>query len=268
MKHKILCMWDAKAYPDILDPLEAIAEVTVEAPDQKVLVETIGRYDAYLASLKARVDKEVLARAERLKVIVTPSTGLDHIDMDEAARLGIPVLCNKEEYDLLKQITATAEMAWCLLLSSGWRWICDCRTPAACSAAVRPPGNGATSGWWPVARAAWSGRPGRPPNPPLAGSASRIHWTTRAERSLSSGATDGGATPSTGRSPPFLRGVSLGSASVAAVRFVSAVTFRWPGCRSRLRLGMMGRWDTGATCPWSVSVATRIARLGVDMGGA
>ena len=115
---KVLCMWDIDPYPGVLGPLENIAEVTVGDPEQKTLVDVIGEYDVYLASLRVRVDKETISRAQKLKVIATPSTGLDHIELEEAEKTGIVVLSIKEEHDLLGQITATAEMAWCLLLST------------------------------------------------------------------------------------------------------------------------------------------------------
>ena len=117
MKYRILSTWASLPYPDVMDPLKTVGELKVIPEDQKQLVETIGDYDVFLTSLRTRVDKEVLDRAKRLKVIVTPSTGLDHIDVAEAEKRGIKVLGIKNDYDFLKTVTATAEMAWCLLLS-------------------------------------------------------------------------------------------------------------------------------------------------------
>jgi D-3-phosphoglycerate dehydrogenase len=59
----------------------------------------------------------VLEAASRLRVIVTPSTGLDHIDMDYAEAKGIEVLSLRGDTEFLKGITATAELAWGLLLA-------------------------------------------------------------------------------------------------------------------------------------------------------
>jgi len=64
-----------------------------------------------------RTDREVLDQATRLRAIATPSTGLDHIDVAYAARKGIRVISLRDETELLDSITATAELAWGLLLA-------------------------------------------------------------------------------------------------------------------------------------------------------
>ena len=117
MKYRILCMWESLPYPEVLEPLKEVGEVTIGPEDQKKLVEMIPEYDVYMTSLRTMVDKEVLDRADKLKVVLTPSTGLDHIDMKEAERKGVTVLGLKGEYDFLKSVTATAEMAVCLMLA-------------------------------------------------------------------------------------------------------------------------------------------------------
>jgi D-3-phosphoglycerate dehydrogenase len=122
-------MWDVAHLPGVLDPLNAIADVTLLPPDQQVLLNEIEHFDIYLTALKTRSDKEVLARAKRLKVILTPSTGLDHIDMQEAKSRGIKVLHIRHDYDMLKKVTATAEMAWALMLAA------QRKLPAAAAAA-------------------------------------------------------------------------------------------------------------------------------------
>lgn len=74
--------------------------------------------DAYFASLHIRLDREMLERSDRLRVIATPSTGTDHIDLKAAAERGVTVLCLKDDLELLRRITATAELAWALLLAT------------------------------------------------------------------------------------------------------------------------------------------------------
>jgi len=121
-RFRVLCMADVSACPEALDPLREVAQVDVVPADRQVLVSSIGAYDAYFATLGVQVDAEVLARAGppygRLRAIATPSTGTDHLDLERARQLGIEVLSNKTDYELLDRITATAEMAWCLLLAA------------------------------------------------------------------------------------------------------------------------------------------------------
>jgi len=114
---KILTMADTNAYPDVLDPLRKIAEVTELPARQELLLERITEFDGFLTPLEVRSNREVLDRAENLKVIVTPTAGTDHIDRLHAEQRGITVYSLKEEPEFLNNITDTAEHAWALLLS-------------------------------------------------------------------------------------------------------------------------------------------------------
>ena len=73
--------------------------------------------DVLWVRLRHRIDAEVIASAHRLKVIVTPTTGLNHIDLDEANRRGIRVLSLQGETEFLNDIRATAEHTVGLMLS-------------------------------------------------------------------------------------------------------------------------------------------------------
>jgi len=113
-----LNMADVSEFPDVLEPLNSVAEVVSLPADQKFLIEQIPDFDAYLASLYVRASREVLERAERLRVIATPTTGLDHIDMTCAKERNIAVLSLRDDIEFLGSITATAELAWGLLLAT------------------------------------------------------------------------------------------------------------------------------------------------------
>lgn len=112
----ILNMDDSPYTAEMFREWHDIAEVDCVAPDEAELLRIIPRYDAYLCSLKVRVTRDVIDRAQRLKVIATPSTGTDHIDTEYAASRGIAVISLKHEADFLDQLTATAELSWGLLL--------------------------------------------------------------------------------------------------------------------------------------------------------
>jgi D-3-phosphoglycerate dehydrogenase len=85
--------------------------------DAGVLRARLGEFDAYLASLQVQLDCTTIESAAKLKVIATPSTGLDHIDLGAAQARGIPVLSLRDDKEFLSALTATAELAWGLLLS-------------------------------------------------------------------------------------------------------------------------------------------------------
>ena len=77
------------------------------------ILEGIGVADALLCNPYCKVDSELLARAEKLKVVSTFSVGYDHIDIPEATRLGVYVTHTP---DVLSG--AVADVAWGLLLAA------------------------------------------------------------------------------------------------------------------------------------------------------
>jgi D-3-phosphoglycerate dehydrogenase len=58
-----------------------------------------------------------MAAAPRLRIIATPTTGLNHINLEEAESRGIWVLSLRGESDFLKNIRATAEHTLALMLA-------------------------------------------------------------------------------------------------------------------------------------------------------
>ena len=114
---RLLCMADLSVAPQGLDELKRAARVDYVPSDRKVLLDGIGEYDAFWGHTELKIDREVLDRAVKLKVINTASTGTDHIDKEEAARRGIRVLSITTDYGLLEKFTATAECAWLLNLA-------------------------------------------------------------------------------------------------------------------------------------------------------
>jgi len=104
-------------YPEVKDVLEAAGEVTCLPADQNVLVGSIPGYDALFTHVHTRLNREVVDRADRLVAVATPTTGTDHLDLELARERGIEVLCIKHDYDLLETFTATAELAWGLLIA-------------------------------------------------------------------------------------------------------------------------------------------------------
>ncbi len=114
---RILCNCSIVHIPEARQILESVGEVTYAEHKYPQLLEVIGEYDALLPSLDVCLDERILRRAKRLKLIATPSTGTDHIDLKGAAKLGIEVMSLKNDIEFLKKVTATAELAFGLMLS-------------------------------------------------------------------------------------------------------------------------------------------------------
>jgi D-3-phosphoglycerate dehydrogenase / 2-oxoglutarate reductase len=85
--------------------------------DRGTLLSAVKKADVVWVRLRHRIDAEVMAAAVRLKMIVTPTTGLNHIDVDEARRRGIQVLSLRGETEFLEDIRATAEHTMALIFS-------------------------------------------------------------------------------------------------------------------------------------------------------
>ena len=81
------------------------------------LLGSLEKVDVLIVRLRNQINREVIDAAPRLKIIITATTGLDHIDMSYAAEKGILVLSLKGEIDFLRSIPATAEHTWGLLLA-------------------------------------------------------------------------------------------------------------------------------------------------------
>ena len=116
-KYRVLCT-------DLLVPMKVleqrlgeIALIDLDELDYLSLKQSIGNYDVYFAGAHIKADRSVLEKAKRLKIIATASTGTDHIDVEYAIQKKIEILHLAKEYELLDNFSATAEMAWCLLLA-------------------------------------------------------------------------------------------------------------------------------------------------------
>lgn len=97
--------------------LDGLGDVTDGPMTRGELSAAIGDYDIVIVRLGHRLDAEILAGAGRLRAIVTATTGLNHIDVAEAEKRGIAVLCLRGEREFLDNVFATAEHTWALLLS-------------------------------------------------------------------------------------------------------------------------------------------------------
>jgi D-3-phosphoglycerate dehydrogenase len=97
--------------------LRGLGELRSHDLDQSGLLREVGDIDVLIVRLANRIDAEMLSKAPKLRVIVSATTGLDHIDLEAAARGGVAVLSLRGETAFLSDVSATAEHAWALLLA-------------------------------------------------------------------------------------------------------------------------------------------------------
>lgn len=99
------------AAADVLRDLGAV--VFVNEPGDDVLRDA----DIVWVRLRNRIDAEFFSRAPNVKIIVTATTGLNHVDLREAERRGIQVLSLRGETEFLRDVRATAEHTVGLMLA-------------------------------------------------------------------------------------------------------------------------------------------------------
>jgi D-3-phosphoglycerate dehydrogenase len=109
--------------PDERAPVEAVADVDyvdhASVADQAALrrVLAAGSYDAIFARVGLAIGADEVAAAPGLRWVVTPTTGLDHLDLTALDAAGVTVISLRGAHDLLRDVHATAEHAWGLVLA-------------------------------------------------------------------------------------------------------------------------------------------------------
>ncbi len=115
---RLLIVNEGYTFDDIADiPHPNLAVTCIPDCSRARLLELLPDFDAYICSLRIPVDEAVVARASRLKLIATPSTGTDHLALDVIQARGIEVLSIKNERALLEQLSTTAELAFGLVIT-------------------------------------------------------------------------------------------------------------------------------------------------------
>jgi len=100
-----------------LETIARLTELDAHPLLQEAFAQSSPKYDVLMVRLKTRVTGEIIKKSLRLKVIVSPTTGLDHIDLEAANEHGIQLFSLKGEAEFLRTVTSSAEHTFALLLS-------------------------------------------------------------------------------------------------------------------------------------------------------
>jgi len=111
-------MIDLDRCPEVLGEIGAVCDVDYLPPNRDTLLKKIAEYDIFWGHVGLKVNRDILAAGKRLKLVATASTGRDHIDLETAERFGIHVMSLRDDPEILKRFTATAELAWLHLLGA------------------------------------------------------------------------------------------------------------------------------------------------------
>lgn len=99
----------------VIEMLDRIGEVSLF--DGKDLDSFISNKKVLFIRLAYLIDDDFLQKAKNLKYICTPTTGLNHIDLEECKKRDIKIVSLKGEYEFLSTIRATPEHTFGLVLS-------------------------------------------------------------------------------------------------------------------------------------------------------
>jgi glyoxylate reductase len=103
-----------------LERLRGLCEIEVwpgdDPPPPATLLERASQADGLLCMLTDRIDADLLERCPRLRVVSNMAVGVDNVDLDAAARLGVAV---GNTPDVLTD--ATADLTMALLLAAARR---------------------------------------------------------------------------------------------------------------------------------------------------
>jgi len=99
------------------DRLRTCGRVVMGDFDRTLLLTSVQEADVLWVRLRHRIDREVMEAAPNLRAIATPTTGVNHIDLAEAARRNIHVISLQGATEFLRNVYATAEHTLALIFA-------------------------------------------------------------------------------------------------------------------------------------------------------
>ncbi len=110
-KRKKLFLAESEDFnPQVLALLNKYFEVTIPEDETWDLKTVLRAYDIFWFRLAYQIDGRVLDSRTTCQYLVTPVTGINHIDEALCAEYGIEIICLRGEYNFLREVRATAEM--------------------------------------------------------------------------------------------------------------------------------------------------------------
>lgn len=99
------------------DVLRQVGEVELRRVPADAVVDALRAYDVFWFRLGYQMRASLLPERPRCRMLATPVTGLDHIDLEACRARGIRVVSLRGETDFLRTVRATAEFTLGLALA-------------------------------------------------------------------------------------------------------------------------------------------------------
>jgi len=103
--------------PTALERLRAVADVELRPCARSEIRAALAECDVFWFRLAHRIGRQELGPAPRCRILATPVTGIDHIDLAACAERNIRVLSLRGEVQFLRTVRATAELTVGLALA-------------------------------------------------------------------------------------------------------------------------------------------------------
>ncbi len=116
---KILIGYPLDQYPQLEDIVRSLAakySLVFKDYNYQWLQDNIGTFDILIPSLSVVIDQGILNNAKRLRLIFTPTTGLDHIRIN-VNNSDITVLTLNDYREEISSVNSTAELGFSFVLS-------------------------------------------------------------------------------------------------------------------------------------------------------
>jgi len=117
MKNKVLCPEPDSFSQRGLDYVREFTQLTAKKISQAEFEKIAPEFDAVLIRFNTKVGPNIFGKKSNIRAVISPTTGLDHIDMRSAKLNGVKVFHLRGEKRFLKGVAATAELSIGLMLS-------------------------------------------------------------------------------------------------------------------------------------------------------
>ncbi len=114
---RLLCPESGSFSTAVRGRAEALLEADFRTLDQASFDHAATDYDAVLVRFNTRVGAAVMGTSSHLRAVMSPTTGLDHIDLALARKRRIAVFHLRGQTKFLRTINPTAEMTIALMLA-------------------------------------------------------------------------------------------------------------------------------------------------------
>ena len=118
MKFSIICTVPLNSFHKAREILNSVSDVTyLNYPAYDEVYKIIEKFDGIFPNAKMPIDKKLLQKAKRLKVITMPAMGIDHIDSDYCKNNNIQLFSLSDSKEFMSGIPSTAEYTIGLILT-------------------------------------------------------------------------------------------------------------------------------------------------------